>query len=150
VRAVFAEHSVEPFLDALLAGRARDLDGDGVVDPGGDLFSVNPFHTRDLLRQAAVDWFQLSRLLRSFTGNALMNIPSNTALSTAGDFDGDGIPDLGGPAVWPADVTDLLGHILIHRGTVNPGADQFAYGVGLGGAGGALVPTIRASKPARS
>ena len=142
VRAVFADHSVEPFLDALLASRARDLDGDGVVDPGGDLFSVNPFHTRDLLRQTAVDCFQLSRLLRSFTGNALMNIPSNNALATAGDFDGDGIPDLGGPAVWPADVTDLLGNILIHRGTVNPGADQFAYGVGLGGAVAAIVAAV--------
>ena len=40
-------------------------------DPGGDLWSANPFHTRDVLRQTVIDYAQAVRVFRSF-GSATM------------------------------------------------------------------------------
>ncbi|GAC1338854.1 MAG: hypothetical protein NVSMB23_07100 [Myxococcales bacterium] len=141
-----------PLADALLATRARDLDHDGIRDPGGDLFGGNPFHTRDVIRQSVVDWMQLSRVLRTFNGLSLMTTPPDpkTGARLAGDFNNDGIPDVGGPALWPADVV-VNGAKLFVAGARNPGADTFALGTSLGGilTGilAAVEPQIAAAAP---
>lgn len=80
--------------------RARDLDGDGVLDPGADTFGISLLHTRDVIRQSALDWIALIRVLRSFDGQrGWRTQPTVVASDIAGDFDDDGRVDLGGPAV---------------------------------------------------
>lgn len=84
----------------LLTNRARDLNGDGQADSGGDYWTSYVFHTRDNVRQSALDHLQLVRALRGFDGHALGHGDYNSdGLSNdlAGDFDGDGAVDVGGP-----------------------------------------------------
>lgn len=100
-----------PFASALLTGRARDLDGDGTADSGGDYWTSYLFHTRDVVRQSAVDLLQMFRVFKGFDGKRLAvhtKDPVSGRLmqdyngngepdDLAGDFDGDGTPDIGGP-----------------------------------------------------
>lgn len=88
----------------VLDGRQRDLDNDGTADSGGDQWTADPFHTRDMVRQASVDWIQLNRVLRScgsgmvaetvYNGDELVR-NGNERMSC--DWDNDGVPDIGGP-----------------------------------------------------
>ncbi len=87
---------------ALTANRSWDQDGDGEEDSGGDFWTAYTFHTRDVLRQSAVDYMQLVRILRAFDGKRTWAFDSNhdgkvDAKDIAGDFDGDGVVDIGGP-----------------------------------------------------
>ena len=80
--------------------RARDLDGDGVADSGGDLLTSDALHMRDVIRQSALDWLQFVRVLRSFDGiRGWRTQPTVVASDVAGDFDDDGVVDFGGPTV---------------------------------------------------
>ncbi|MBF94263.1 MAG: hypothetical protein CMH58_03775 [Myxococcales bacterium] len=94
----------EGLLAALTDGRARDLNNDGEKDSGGDYWTADTFHTRDVVRQSVVDWMHFIRLLRSFDGQRQMSVSilnpdgSEGHLDgLAGDFDGDGSIDIGGP-----------------------------------------------------
>lgn len=75
-------------------GRAKDVDGDGTLDSGEDFFIYDPFISRDNLRQTVVDQMQLVRILKhlgsDLNGNGFLD-------PTEGDFNLDGIPDIGGP-----------------------------------------------------
>ncbi|MEZ4431459.1 MAG: hypothetical protein R3F65_03540 [bacterium] len=88
-------------IDTVLARhRARDLDGDGVADPGADTFTADALHTRDVIRQTALDWLQLIRVLRSFDGERSWRTqPTVVSSDIADDFDDDGVVDFGGPTV---------------------------------------------------
>lgn len=108
---LFSSACEGPFASALLNGRARDLDGDGTNDSGGDYWTSYLFHTRDVVRQSAVDLLQMFRVFKSFdgetkavqykdphSGRLLQDYNGNDeADDLAGDFDGDGTPDIGGP-----------------------------------------------------
>src|SRR5205085_340875 len=74
VRTVAAKHQLGAFADAFFTGRARDLDNDGVGDSGGDFWTADTFHTRDVVRQSIVDYMQVIKLLRSFDGKNTMQI----------------------------------------------------------------------------
>jgi hypothetical protein len=129
-KAVLAGQCVAPFYDALTTGRARDLNGDGIPDSGGDFWSSYLFHTRDSVRQSVLDHIQLVRILRSFgtpTGKMLCRTdqtgwdkPGTTPCDVnadgkpeiAGDFDGDGRPDVGGPNATYGTWGESLGGIL--------------------------------------
>ncbi len=80
--------------------RHRDLDNDGLKDSGADFWVADPFHTRDNVRQAAVDFAQFVRVLRS-CGTGTMDFvtdagaPIRSTMSC--DWDEDGVPDVGGP-----------------------------------------------------
>lgn len=94
---------LKSFLTAITdRDRALDLDGDGVDDSGGDFWTAYLFHTRDNVRQTALDYMQLTRILRTFDGSKqwafapFSNDPNLPKI--AGDFDGDGEVDLGGDA----------------------------------------------------
>lgn len=87
-------------IDVLEGSRARDVNNDGVVDPGLGVFTADPFRTRDVLRQGAVDWLQALRVLRGFDGfKSWAPAQGGGAGELAGDFNGDGVVDFGGPAV---------------------------------------------------
>ncbi|HRI72330.1 MAG TPA: hypothetical protein PK156_49185, partial [Polyangium sp.] len=49
-------------------GRDRDLDNDGKADSGGDMWSADIFHTRDMVRQSVLETMQFVRILRSMDG----------------------------------------------------------------------------------
>lgn len=104
-----------PFASALLAGRARDLDGDGTVDSGGDYWTPYMFHTRDVVRQSAIDLLQMFRVFKGFDGKRLAAFETTKdgrllqdyngngkPDDLAGDFDGNGTPDIGGKAEFYA------------------------------------------------
>ena len=130
------------FATALLQGRARDLDNDGILDSGGDLWSASLFHTRDVVRQSVADQVQLVRLLRSFDGHNLM-----APTTLAGDFDNDGRPDVAGPPTWPFDVPipGTTGSFYFRANDPNPGSDLFAFGVSLGGIVSGILPAVEPS-----
>lgn len=126
----FSESALSPAGEVLLEGRARDFDGDGVVDSGDSWFGVDAMRTRDSFRQSVLDYMVLIRLLRSFDGEATMpvDVDDDGKQELAGDFDGDGDVDLGGPDV-----------------------DYFANGTSLGGIMSAMIagiePRIVAAAP---
>lgn len=98
IRGILKESCYGPLGDAVLFGRARDLDKNGVVDSGGDLWTAYFFHTRDVVRQTAIDEIQLIRILRAFDGKRSGNdYDGDGKVNLAGDFDGDGVVDIGGP-----------------------------------------------------
>ena len=84
-----------PLIQPLLAGRAADLNRDGVFDSGADFWTAYLFHTRDMVRQCALDHMQLIRILRAFDGQRTWR-PEAAEEGVAGDFDGDGVVDVGG------------------------------------------------------
>jgi hypothetical protein len=86
-----------PFLTHLMDARNRDLDNDGRTDSGGDQWSANAAHTRDMVRQAAVDWVQMVRSLKA-CGEGTMLKADGSELTSC-DWDGDGQIELGGPDV---------------------------------------------------
>jgi len=85
---------------ALVDHRARDLNGDGMADSGGDFWTAYVFHTRDAMRQSVLDHMQLIRAMRGFDGRATSpdDLDHDGRLDDlAGDFNGDGVVDVGGP-----------------------------------------------------
>ena len=88
-------------LAALMNNRSWDQDLDGRQDPGADFWTAYFFHTRDVVRQSLIDYMQLIRIFRAFDGKRTWNFDSNgdgktDASDIAGDFDGDGVIDVGG------------------------------------------------------
>jgi len=98
IKLVFDASPLKPFGEGLLEGRARDLNNDGVADSGGDFWTADIFHTRDIVRQTIVDHMQFVRMVRSFDGTQTWayDTDGDGQDDLAGDFDGDGIVDIGG------------------------------------------------------
>lgn len=135
-----------PLLQALAQGRARDLDGDGVPDSGGDFFTAYVFHTRDNLRQTIVDYIQATRLLRSFDGKRKWTLGGREGL--AGDFNGDGVVDVGGPNQYFAAYGISLGGILTSiLPAVEPAVKVAVPTVGGGGLADIAVRTLQGGVP---
>ena len=88
-----------PWSVGLTAGRAYDLNGDGVPDPGGYLWTAHIFHSRDNIRQTVLDGMQAARVLKTFDGRiGNQDYNDDGANDILGDFDSDGTPDVGGSA----------------------------------------------------
>jgi len=89
------------FKGAFLSGRAIDQTGDGVPDSGVDFWTARSFHTRDIVRQAVVDYMQLLRVLQAFDGERTwpFDLNGDGVPEKAGDFNADGVPDIGGVCV---------------------------------------------------
>ncbi len=93
-----------PFFYHLKDSRYRDLNNDGHPDSGGDQWSADPFHTRDMVRQAAVDWMAMVKSMQNCgQGEMVLTeetvdgpVPTRDTVVTC-DWDDDGTPDLGGP-----------------------------------------------------
>ncbi len=139
------------FYNAFTFGRIRDLDNDGrrsSFDNGGDFWSYDIFHTRDCVRQAAIDLMQFVRILRSL-GERTWTADTNhngKADDLMGDFNGDGIVDMGGPdhtdyPQWGqsmgAIVSQMLAGIEATTTTATP----------VSGAGGLIHVGIRSTNP---
>jgi hypothetical protein len=100
VQSLFQSAGLSGLANSLINGRAIDWNGDGNVDSGDDFWSSYVFHTRDMVRQTMVDAMQVTRMLRGFDGKArwAFDPAGHGAKGLAGDFDGDGVVDVGGEA----------------------------------------------------
>ncbi len=80
------------------SSRSFDQNGDGIRDSGADFWTSYIVHTRDVVRQSAVDYMQLVRILKTFDGTRTWDYDNNKDghPDLAGDFDGDGVVDIGG------------------------------------------------------
>ncbi len=115
--AALAPH-LRPLVTSVAKGRARDLDNDGDLDSGGDFWTADIFHTRDVVRQSIVDHLRFIQLLRQFDGERTWAYDTNGdgTGGLAGDFDGDGRVDLGGPTdnyhMWGQSLGGILSGVL--------------------------------------
>lgn len=125
------------FVLAALKGRDRDLDNDGIGDPGGDFWTADTFHTRDIVRQSIVDHMQFIRILRSFDGvrTTEQDTSSDGYGNLLGDFDGDGVVDMGGPdarySMWGSSLGGILAGIMAGVEPALDAAASHAGGAGL-------------------
>lgn len=104
----------------------QDLDRDGVIDSGVDFWTSYLFHTRDMMRQSALDYMQLVRILRSWDGVKKWEYDINqNGLDDdlAGDFDGDGIVDIGKDSPLYVLGASLGGIMSTTLGAVEPEVD---------------------------
>lgn len=128
VRAIFGVNHMSGAGEALLEGRAHDVDADDDVDGGAEFFTAYMFRTRDSLRQTLLDWLTLVRLIRTFGTTTMDDLNGDGVPELLGDFDADGVVDFGGPD-----------------------ADFFASGTSLGGIVSsmlsALEPSVVAAAP---
>ncbi len=151
-KALFSGGCVGPLSTALVQTRARDLDADGRPDSGGDFWSSYLFHTRDGVRQSVLDHVQLVRILRAFgtkdgaafcktaetgwTNKAVdpCDLDRDGEADLFGDFDGNGVADLGGKDAKYGTWGESLGGILsgIH-GAIDPYVTAASPGSGGGG-----------------
>ncbi|MEM9067307.1 MAG: hypothetical protein AAGE52_02335 [Myxococcota bacterium] len=151
VEGLFDGNCIAPAANAILNGRAEDLTNNGELDSGGDFWTAYLFHTRDVVRQTVVDHMRSLQILRSFDGrtaNAVnfLDGPMGEELGynadifdyegpdIAGDFDGDGVPDVGGPDAGYFFTGGSLGGIITGiMGGVEPSLRAAAPIVGAGG-----------------
>lgn len=95
-QAVLDTFGVGPVGPAIQLGRAEDLDGDGEVDSGADFWTSYLFHTRDMMRQSALDYSSLIRIVRQWDGETTWDLDiGDGGGGLGGDFDGDGVVDIG-------------------------------------------------------
>jgi hypothetical protein len=110
---------VKNMVDLFFEGRDRDINDDGREDPGADYYVADVSHSRDNLRQAALDISQMVRIFRSMDGAR-----KATDGSVFGDLDGDGAPDMGGTrgtiSVWGISLGGLVSGIV---GGLEPDVD---------------------------
>jgi len=141
-KAIAETYGLSPFVEAMLKGRSADQNKDGIRDSGADFFTGYVFHTRDMLRQTAVDFMQLVRILRSFDGKRRWEYdPGKTGQKgLAGDFDGDGKVDMGGSGPIRMMGGSLGGISSLLVGSLEPGVDTI---VPISGGAGLLDIGIR-------
>jgi hypothetical protein len=92
--------------EVLIRGRGVDLSGDGLPDNGANFWTADTFKTRDVVRQTVIDLLWLLRILKALTQESVpADVPENPGELTreeadryllAGDFNMDGILDVGG------------------------------------------------------
>ncbi len=137
-RSVFEVQCLGPAADPILhGGRARDLTGDGEADSGGDFFTAYVFHTRDMLRQTAVDYGALVRTFQAFDGTrrGTQDFDGDGTAELLGDFDANGVPDLGGDGPYLMWGHSLGGITSMLVGASDPAFVAVAPSVGGAGLG---------------
>lgn len=151
VSTLFEAECILPTAHAILDGRAEDINGDGTPDSGVNFWTAYLFHTRDVVRQTVLDHMRAIQILRSFDGRPARPVtfedgpndgPITYAATTfayegpdvAGDFDGDGIPDVGGrDQVYSFTGGSLGGIVSGVMGGAEPAVRAVAPIVGAGG-----------------
>ncbi len=124
-----------PYAEATFSDRAYDQNNDGRIDSGADFWTSYLFHTRDVVRQSALDYMQLIRIFRTFDGEKTWSFDTGGATTIAGDFDGDGVVDVGGDASITMTGGSLGGMMSMLMGGIEPELDAIAPLIGGGGLG---------------
>ena len=99
-KGVLGGFGIRAAAEAVFKDRAFDQNNDGNKDSGADFWSAYLFHTRDMVRQSALDYMALARVFATFDGQKTWKYDLNGDGSPekAGDFDADGVVDAGGTA----------------------------------------------------
>ncbi len=125
---LFARLGLQGLDQLILRGRDRDLNNDGLKDSGADMWTSDVFHTRDMVRQSALETLQFVRILRSMDGR-------EAGGRVLGDIDGDGSVDLGGPlntvAMWGISLGGIVSGVVAGAEPTLNGASPNAGGAGL-------------------
>ncbi|MEZ4465469.1 MAG: hypothetical protein R3F43_13590 [bacterium] len=118
------------FAEIALKGRNVDVNGDGVVDTAEGFFFSNPFRQCASFMQDTMDLMQLVKIVRGFDPAAVppaIAVPRDATIEElepnllAGDFNADGILDVGGPGVaFGVAGTSLGGFHSVIAGSVEP------------------------------
>lgn len=127
---VMSRYGQPGLMELLFTGRDRDLNNDLLTDPGADQWTADLFHTRDMVRQSALEYSQFVRILRSFDGARR----TSDGAGVLGDFDGDGKVDLGGPqntvSMWGISLGGIIAGVLAGS---EPGLDAVSPNAGAAG-----------------
>lgn len=135
----FEQYDLADFTQMLTRGRDRDLNNDGIPDPGADQWTADLFHTRDMVRQSVLEHIQFVRILRSMDGR------SDDDGAVLGDANQNGIPDIGGPqnivSMWGISLGGIISGV---AAGAEPGLDAISPN-----AGGAALSDVstRCSQP---
>ena len=107
---------------ALFTDRAFDQNGDNKKDSGADFWSAYLFHTRDMVRQSALDYMQLIRVFSAFDGTKMskFDVNGDGTNELAGDFNADGKVDAGGNASFYMMGGSLGGIMSMMMGGIEP------------------------------
>ncbi len=94
---LFNSKGLAGLFKGLRRDRAFDQTGDGTADSGADYWTAYATHTRDMVRQSTVDYLRLVQVFESFDGTNRWDWDVNRdgTKDLAGDFDGDGVIDVG-------------------------------------------------------
>lgn len=143
----FRPAGILPAFDALGKDRAINWDNDprAIKDSGADYWTAYLFHTRDVVRQYALDWMQAVRILRTFDGKTTWDFETTAEGKPrlAGDFDGDGVVDLGKDSKLSMVGGSLGGLISQLVGSIEPEIDAIAPIAGGGGFGDMGIRTVQ-------
>lgn len=94
-------YDLKPLGDAVSTGRLRDTNKDGVGESGSEFWTANIAKTRDVVRQTVIDHHQMVRILRRFgTGTMPVDVNGDGENELMGDFNADGVADLGGEQAY--------------------------------------------------
>ncbi len=123
--------------EIIFVDRAWDQNNDGSTDSAADFWTAYLFHTRDIVRQYALDLMQITRILRSFDGQRTwaFDLNGDGENELAGDFDCDGVVDVGGDAMLGMTGGSLGGMIATVVGGLEPELEVTAPIVAGGGLG---------------
>lgn len=146
VTAVFKQKGMAAAADALMSARALNQDSDpwDSVDSGVDFWTAYLFHTRDVVRQYVLDTMQAVRILRSFDGREWQfDVNGDGSSKIAGDFDGDGIIDVGAESKLSVVGASLGGMLSMLVGSLEPEVD---VSVPIAGGGGFADMGIRTTQ----
>lgn len=135
----FSEVGVPELGGLMTIGRDRDLNNDGLPDPGMDQWTSDIFHTRDNVRQSSLEIMQLVRILRHMDG-----VTRAADGSLLGDVNGDGVVDWGGPTNTIAHWGISLGGIL--SGVVSGAEPSLTATSPNAGGAGLTDVTVRSSQ----
>ena len=142
IGAALAPKCLAPWTSAVLTGRARDENGDGDQDPAHWWWTAHVANVRDNVRQGALDQMQMTRILKSFDGvrRGGQDLNGDGTMELAGDFNSDGIVDVGGPNVPIYTAGGSLGGIMSDiLGALDPNVEASAPMAGGGGLGDIAV-----------
>ncbi len=123
--------------DAVFRDRAFDMNNDGRKDSGVDFWTSYLFHTRDVVRQSLLDYHQLIRIVNTWDGTTTwgFDVNGDGQDDLAGDFDGDGIVDVGAGSSFYATGGSLGGIMSTLLGATEPNMTAIAPISGGGGLG---------------
>lgn len=136
-RTIIGGFGLKGYVDAVFKGRAHDQNGDGLLDSGADFWTAYLFHTRDVVRQCALDHMQLVRIFRGFDGTRRLDFDLNGdgVNELAGDFDADGVVDVGGAGDFTMLGGSLGGMMAVVLGGLEPALRTIAPVAAGGGLG---------------
>ena len=132
---IFEDAGLGPFVHAALEDRAHDMNNNFKPDSGADFWTAYLFHTRDAVRQSALDYMQLIRILDTWDGTKRWKLDLNGdgTNEIAGDFDGDDEVDIGLDSLIGMTGGSLGGIMTLVVGGLEPSVD---VAVPIAGGGG--------------